>query len=110
MLQEELLCSLLLVAAVNQHAVPPRDLRDIASWALDERGSDFINRVIATLEGAMTVEDEDESFPISRKEFLLAFARTLVIDEKAHRAPGAPLAVLHPAARCPSILDVLMGG
>jgi hypothetical protein len=59
------------------------DLSDIASWAPDDFGTDFINDLIAELykqsQGAS--EYNEDNTPVNGKDFLLAFAHCLKIGD-----------------------------
>eukprot|EP00960_Hanusia_phi_P050065 759977-Hanusia_phi.AAC.2 len=64
-----------LIDADQDGAITLTDLRDIASWASDDTGTDFINHLLDELPHA-------EDVPITKKEFILAFARCLNYNDE----------------------------
>eukprot|EP00960_Hanusia_phi_P064898 765951-Hanusia_phi.AAC.4 len=72
-----------LIDADGNGIITLTDLRDIASWASDDSGTEFINNLVAELqtwqmERGMLAEEDT---PISGKDFVLAFARCLSHEE-----------------------------
>ncbi|EKX33593.1 hypothetical protein GUITHDRAFT_147817 [Guillardia theta CCMP2712] len=64
-----------LIDADQDGAITLTDLRDIASWASDDSGTDFINHLLDEL-------PHGEDVPITKKEFILAFARCLIYNDE----------------------------
>mmetsp|Transcript_23394 Transcript_23394/g.76019 ORF Transcript_23394/g.76019 Transcript_23394/m.76019 type:complete len:1170 (-) Transcript_23394:1860-5369(-) len=72
-----------LIDADGNGIITLTDLRDIASWASDDSGTEFINNLVQELqtwqmERGMVAEEDT---PISGKDFVLAFARCLSHEE-----------------------------